>query len=110
MAMGKYKFGHHSESDMAKPEEIISNEEVIRVHGHAYFGPMTPRQVVNDGVWKYAIGYSSGHTQWEILRGHGLITGARRGRHGQKASLTEKGKRYARALYGAGIWLKLKEG
>lgn len=77
--------------------EIISDDEIIRVHGHANFGPtMTPRGAVNDGVRKYAVGYSSGHTQLCILLEHGLITKPRPGRY--DANLTKKGKRYARAL------------
>ena len=79
-----------------KPEEIISDEEVIRVHGYANFGDMSPREVVNDGVRKYAIGYSGGHTQLCILLEHKLITKPKPGRYG--ANLTVKGKRYARAV------------
>ena len=78
-------------------EAIISDEEIMRVHGRADFGPtMTPRDVVNEGVRKYAVGYTSGYTQLTILLEHGLITKPRPGRY--EASLTKKGKRYARAL------------
>lgn len=73
---------------------IVSDEEVVRVHGFANFGDMTPREVVNDGVLKLAFGYHTGHTQMTILREHGLITKPR----GYDADLTKKGKRYARAL------------
>lgn len=84
--------------------EIISDDEVIRVHGHANFGPtMTPRAVVNEGVLKYAIGYHSGHTQLSILLEHGLIIKPRPGSY--DANLTKKGKKYARALHCAGISL-----
>jgi hypothetical protein len=92
------------ENDLQTPEEIITDEEIERVHGNANFGSMSKRRVVDVGVWKYAIGYTCGHTQCEILRDHGLITGARNGRHRAKASLTEKGKSYARALYNADVW------
>lgn len=85
--------------------EIISDAEIVRVHGHANFGPtMTPRDVVNEGVLKYAIGYHSGHTQLTILLEHGLITKPRPGSY--DASLTKKGKRYARALHSAGKTLR----
>lgn len=78
-------------------EAIVSDEEIARVHGRADFGPtMTPRYVVNEGVRKYAVGYTSGYTQLTILLEHGLITKPRPGRY--EASLTKKGKRYARAL------------
>lgn len=82
---------------MSGPGDIISDDEIIRVHGYANFGSMTPREVVNDGVHKYAVGFTGGSTQVAILREHGLITkpnGA-----GYRANLTEKGKRYARAIY-----------
>lgn len=82
---------------MSAPDEIISDEEIVRVHGHANFGSMTPREVVNDGVRKYAVGYTGGSTQLSILREHGLIT-APKGISYQ-ANLTEKGKRYARSIY-----------
>ena len=83
--------------------DIISDAEIARVHAHANFGSMSPREVVNDGVLKYAIGYQGGHTQLCILLEHGLITKPRPGRY--DANLTKKGKKYARALRLAGIAL-----
>ena len=82
---------------MTAPEEIISDAEIIRVHAYANFGSMTPRQVVNDGVRKYAVGFTGGSTQVAILREHGLIKKPKG--CGYKADLTEKGKRYARAIW-----------
>lgn len=82
---------------MSRPEEIIPDAEIIRVHGNANFGSTTPREVVNDGVRKYAVGYSGGHTQLRILLEHGLIRKPKPGKHG--SSLTEKGKRYARSIW-----------
>lgn len=79
------------------PHEIISDEEIARVHGHANFGTLSPREVVNDGVRKYAVGFQGGHTQLCILREHGLITKPRSGSY--QANLTMKGKRYARSIY-----------
>lgn len=76
--------------------EIVSDDEVARVHGNANFGTMSPREVVNDGVRKYAVGYQGGHTQLCILMEHGLITKPRPGRY--DASLTKKGRRYFREL------------
>ncbi|MDP2047540.1 MAG: hypothetical protein Q8K33_01420 [Cypionkella sp.] len=84
---------------MIAPHEIISDEEIIRVHGHANFGDMSPREVVNDGVRKYAIGYTGGHTQLCILIEHGLITKPKPGKY--SSNLTQKGKRYARAVSAA---------
>ncbi|MGO4917682.1 hypothetical protein [Pseudogemmobacter sp. W21_MBD1_M6] len=79
------------------PEKIISDEEITRVHGYANFGSMTPREVVNDDIRKYAVGYTGGSTQVAILREHGLIT--KPNSNSYRANLTEKGKRYARALH-----------
>lgn len=75
--------------------DVISNEEAVRVHGYANFGDMTPREVINDGVLKYSMGYTGGSTQIAILREHGLITKPK----GYHASLTVKGKSYMRALF-----------
>lgn len=80
-----------------KLTEIVSDAEIVRVHGYANFGSMSPREVVNDGVLKTAVGYHCGHTQFSILREHGLVTKPRLGSY--DAHLTKKGKAYARALY-----------
>lgn len=81
-----------------KPEDIISDEEVTRVHANANFGSTSPREVVDDGVRKYAFGFTGGSTQLAILREHGLVTKPRPGSY--RANLTEKGKAYGRAIYG----------
>lgn len=83
----------------ARLSALISDAEIARVHAHANFGDMTPREVVNDGVRKYAFGYQGGHTQLTILLEHGLITRPRPG--SCQADLTSKGKAYARVLYHA---------
>lgn len=82
---------------MRNPEEIITDAEIIRVHGYANFGDMTPREVVNEGVKKYAVGFTSGHTQMCILREHGLIRKPKPGSY--SAVLTAKGKAYARSIW-----------
>jgi hypothetical protein len=82
---------------MMKPQEIISDEEIARVHGHANFGYMSPREVVNDGVRKYAVGFTGGATQLAILREHGLITKPKGISY--NADLTKKGKAYARSIW-----------
>ncbi len=76
--------------------DIIGTKALIEVHANANFGSMTPRQVVNDGVLKYSMGYTGGSTQMRILREHGLITKP----DGYQASLTKKGKRYLRTILG----------
>ena len=74
--------------------DIIDDKKLNEVHGNANFGSMTPREVVNDGVLKYSMGYSGGATQIAILREHGLITKPK----GYYANLTKKGKMYLRTL------------
>ena len=82
---------------MISPKEIISDEQITFVHANANFGSMSPREVVNDGVRKYAVGYTGGSTQVAILREHGLITKTKG--CGYRADLTAKGKEYARSIY-----------
>lgn len=79
------------------PQEIISDEEIARVHAHGNFGAMSPREVVNEGVRKTAAGYHCGSTQLHILLEHGLATKPRPG--SSDVSLTKKGKAYARSIY-----------
>ena len=76
--------------------DIIGTKALIEVHANANFGSMTPRQVLNDGVLKYSMGYTGGSTQLKILREHGLITKP----DGYRANLTEKGKLYLRTMLG----------
>lgn len=78
------------------PEGIISEAELVRVHGNANFGNQTKRGVVNEGLLKYAVGYTSGHTQMVILLEHGLITTPRPGSYAARP--TKKGLRYLRAV------------
>lgn len=73
------------------PKEIISDEEIERVHANANFGSMDKRTVVDQGVLKCASGYYQGHTSTEILKEHGLITA--------KYRLTKKGQKYLWAVF-----------
>lgn len=74
--------------------EIISDEEIERVHANAKFGYTTKREVVRLGVLKAASGYHQGFTSETIIREHGLIT--------KKYSLTRKGKAYLWAAFSDG--------
>lgn len=76
-----------------KPHHIVSDYDLTLKHV-PNFGPMTARRVVDEGVLKTAIGYSCGSTMRGILRAHGLSAG----REGDEV-LTEKGEKYARALF-----------
>ena len=76
--------------------EVIGDEEVAKVH-FGKWGDMTPRQVLADGVLKYAYGYSGGYVQLQILLAHKLIRKPKPGEY--IASLTAKGRQYLRAAW-----------
>ena len=78
--------------------EIITDEEVIRVHGNANFGGQPPRDVVDETVIKFALGYHSGSTAMSIVIEHGLATAPRKTH--QRPNLTKKGWEYMRAMFG----------
>ena len=88
--------GQERNEDMKTIYEIIRRDDLIATHANANFGNMTPRQIVNEGVLKYSMGYYGGSVMRSILVEHGLI---RRTRSAYKSSLTEKGKAYLRAMY-----------
>lgn len=73
------------------PKEIISDEEIERVHANANFGSMDKRTVVNQGVLKCASGYYQGSTSNAIIKEHGLVTA--------EYELTQKGKAYLWAAF-----------
>lgn len=73
------------------PEEVITDEEIERIHANANFGSMPKREVVNLGVLKVAAGFRMGHTATQICSEHGLITKGYR--------LTKKGRHYLWAVY-----------
>lgn len=83
-------------TDISRELELISDAEVARVHGYANFGDMTPRDVIRDGVVKYAMGYTGGHTQLSILIEHALIHKPKPGSY--QSTLTKKGRAYLRAI------------
>lgn len=78
-----------------KPEDIISDEEIERVHANANFGSMSKRDVVNQGVLKCASGYYQGSTSTQIITDHGLVD--------SKYRLTKKGKRYLWVAFASAI-------
>ena len=90
------------------PSSIISDQDVARVHGNANFGGMSQRQVIDEGVLKYAFGYTSGSTQMSILIEHGLLRKPRPGSY--HSTLTLKGQRYLRAVFGGRFSSILKMG
>ena len=78
-----------------KEHEIISNEEIDRVHGNARFGDgISNRDVVRLGVLKCASGYYQGHTSRIICYEHGLIDA--------DYKLTTKGREYLWVAFSGG--------
>lgn len=67
-------------------QEIVSDEEVEKVHGSAQFG-IPKRAVLDLGVLKCASGYYQGFTSKVICIEHGLITP-------KTYKLTRKGQKY----------------
>lgn len=77
-------------------QDIISDQEIERVHANANFGDMEKRDVVNLGVLKCASGYHQGFTSRRIVTEHGLIT--------SDYELTPKGKMYLWGAFGDGTF------
>lgn len=68
-------------------EQLVSDEEIENAWGNSNFGnSLTKRQIIANGVLKYASGYHSGSTLQAILKELGLLT--------IQLSLTKKGKSY----------------
>lgn len=82
-----------------KPHEIISDLEIIKVHGNANFGTSAPRDVVNGCLLKAACGYGIGSTATAIILEHELVTQSSKAR---KFKLTDKGRKYLYAAYNRG--------
>jgi hypothetical protein len=78
-----------------KTEDIITDEEIERVHGNANFGSLGKREAVNQGVLKCASGYYQGSTLTKIITEHGLIN--------DKYQLTAKGRMYLWAAFSSAI-------
>lgn len=79
-----------------RTSDIVSDEEIDRVHAHANFGAMSRRAVVDEGVLKYFFGFDSGSTQLAILVEHNLVH--RPKPMSVRAKLTLKGRNYIQAM------------
>jgi len=81
-----------------KPEEIITDEEIVLVHGKSDFGGMNSnkREIVNEGLLKFAIGYGNGSTLNSILETHKLIIFSVLDK---RYYITRKGREYMCAVY-----------
>ena len=73
-------------------QDIITDEEIEKVHANTNFGSMQKRDVVNLGVLKCASHYYQGHTSEQICKEHGLIN--------DKYKLTPKGGTYLWEAFG----------
>ena len=80
---------------MSGSQEIITDEEIERVHANADFGSMKKRDVVDQGILKCASGYHQGHTSTQIITEHGLIS--------KEYELTAKGRSYLWAVFSSKI-------
>ena len=77
-------------------KDIVSDEDVERVHGNANFGQTSKREVLNEGVMKAAFGFHCGSTMRNIIYEHGLIRTCRE--PGDRMRLTKKGEKYLRLI------------
>ncbi len=83
-----------------RPEEIIPDDEINKVHGCANFGHALNRVIVADALLKCACGYHNGSTARAILVDHGLIKVRRKA---GRTALTTKGRRYLYASFSKGF-------
>jgi hypothetical protein len=67
-------------------EELVTDEELRIAYANANFGPMSPREVIKQGLLKCAGCWHQGHTSQQILIELGLIS--------KNYKLTKKGGRY----------------
>lgn len=77
---------------MKKTNDIITDEEIEKIHGNANFGGLSKRDVVNYAVLKCASESYQGRTSRRITTEHGLIN--------EKYELTSKGRSYLWAAFG----------
>lgn len=78
------------------PEQIISDDEIERVHAYANFGEQKKRDVVDSTLLQCACGYHVGHTAETIIKEHGLIDISPKYR---RISVTKLGKKYLYSTY-----------
>ncbi|HEY8947994.1 MAG TPA: hypothetical protein VIM56_03820 [Rhizomicrobium sp.] len=89
--------------ELRTTRQIVSDEDIERVHGNANFGSLSKRGVVDEGVLTAAFGFHCGSTMRAILQEHRLTKAAsatERGRFGDRMRLTQRGFEYLRALFG----------
>lgn len=75
---------------MHNANQIITDDQIDSVWGNSDFGTRTPREVVDDTMFKCAGGYRTGHTAQQIAIELGLVT--------RNWTITELGHRYLCAI------------
>lgn len=81
-----------------KPEEIVTDAELVKASGNANFGSQQPRNVIKFVLLQYVCGYHSGGTAQAICNDLALVRNSRNSR--RAPSLTKKGKDYLWACFG----------
>lgn len=77
---------------MTTLQDIISDEEIERVHAYANFGKVPKRVVVADALFQCAGGYTPGSTAMAIISEHGLLHLSTIGK--RTKVLSKKGHKY----------------
>lgn len=78
-----------------KIEDVVSDEELIKVWGNANFGSTDKREIVRNSLLKCACRYYTGKTAKQILEELSLVT--------TKWELTPKGRNYLWVAYSNGL-------
>ena len=76
------------------PKELITDEDIERVHAHANFGDPRKRDVVDGALLKAVCKMHNGSTANNILAAHGLVKLAYR----RRPKLTDLGRKYLYAI------------
>jgi hypothetical protein len=76
------------------PKELITDEDIERVHAHANFGDLRKRDVVDGALLKAACKMHNGSTANYILEKHGLVRIA----YQRRPRLTDLGNKYLYAI------------
>lgn len=77
----------------SKTHEIVTEAALQSMHSGCWPDGTMPREVLNTGIKKIAIGFHNGSTVTSILQGHQLLG------TGQNPRITARGFHYLRALY-----------
>jgi hypothetical protein len=81
--------------DLTNAQKIIDDKTLEEIFGYSDFGrSWTKREILNNGVLKYASGYETGRTVQCICIALGL--------YDEKKGLTQKGREYLYAAYNGG--------